>query len=335
MWDLRFSQLCYLSFKSSGMCRWMGSSWSVEGSTSYYYTYVTPHISPNLAILGLLDPKGKSTTILQNTGNHLPNDLIMFQKTWIYVSLRYFNYVHNMTICYDRVLMRNRHEILSKLHSSVSKNQQDAYWQGITNRIQIKAICPQQSTKQRPKSQTFHDRGIPSQWASLQPSIYKHTISDGCLFEGCVPRFLLGNVCDIREHCTRDWWTWSFNWTHHRPHAVSATKTHCSSMGTYFLSEKSTVKMMYSHTKSSLVIRSKHKFLPYNIKGRVSPFIWWLTNWHQFCRKHSMSYRESKLKMYRKKLQQKSFIFPIQDTRNPAQRKYTMKKELLFEGCDW
>ena len=76
-----------------------------------------------------------------------------------------FNYVHNMTICYDRVLMRNRHEILSKLHSPVSKNQQDAYWQGTTNRIQIKVKCPQHSTKQRPKSQTFHYRGIPSQWA--------------------------------------------------------------------------------------------------------------------------------------------------------------------------
>jgi len=59
----------------------MGSSWSVEGLTSYNYTYVTPHISPNLAILGLFDPKGKSTTILQNTGNHLPIDTIMFQKT--------------------------------------------------------------------------------------------------------------------------------------------------------------------------------------------------------------------------------------------------------------
>jgi len=84
-----------------------------------------------------------------------------------------------------RVLMRNRYEILSKLHSSVSKNQQDAYWQGTTNTIQIKAKCLQHSTKQRPKSQTFHDRGIPSQWASLQPSIYKHTISDGCLRVVC------------------------------------------------------------------------------------------------------------------------------------------------------
>jgi len=81
VWDLRFSQQCCLSFKSPGMCHWMGSSWSVEGLTSYKYTYVTPYISTNLAILGLLDPKGKSTTILQNNGNHLPNDMIMFQKT--------------------------------------------------------------------------------------------------------------------------------------------------------------------------------------------------------------------------------------------------------------
>jgi hypothetical protein len=43
----------------------MGSSWSVEGLTSYNYTYVTPHISPNWVILRLLDPEGKSTTILQ------------------------------------------------------------------------------------------------------------------------------------------------------------------------------------------------------------------------------------------------------------------------------
>lgn len=48
-----------------------------------------------------------------------------------------------------------------------------------------------------------------------------------------------------------------------------------------------------------------------------------------------MSYKESKLKMYCKKLQQKCFIFPIQEIRDPAQRKYTMKKELLFEGRDW
>jgi len=47
-----------------------------------------------------------------------------------------------------------------------------------------------------------------------------------------------------------------------------------------------------------------------------------------------MSYKESKLKMYCKKLQQKCFIFPIQEIRDPAQRKYTMKKELLFEGRD-
>jgi hypothetical protein len=62
------------------MCHWIGSSWSVEGSTSYNNTYVTPHISPNLAILLLLDPEGKSTTILQNTGNHFTNDISCSKK---------------------------------------------------------------------------------------------------------------------------------------------------------------------------------------------------------------------------------------------------------------
>lgn len=38
--------------------------------------------------------------------------------------------------------------------------------------------------------------------------------------------------------------------------------------------------------------------------------------------------------MHCKKLQQKCFIFPIQDYWNPAQRKHTMKKELLFKGSD-
>jgi hypothetical protein len=52
------------------MCNWMGSSWSGEGSTSYNYTYVTPHISPNWVILRLLDPEGKTITNLQKPLAH-------------------------------------------------------------------------------------------------------------------------------------------------------------------------------------------------------------------------------------------------------------------------
>jgi hypothetical protein len=46
----------------------MGSSWGVEGLTSYY-TYVTPHISPNW-VIRLLDPKGKTITNLQKPLAH-------------------------------------------------------------------------------------------------------------------------------------------------------------------------------------------------------------------------------------------------------------------------
>jgi len=104
-------------------------------------------------------------------------------------------------------------------------------------------------------------------------------------------------------------------------------------MGIYFLSEKSTVKAMYSHTKSFLIIRSYTNFYLKTLKeGFHPPFggSQTVTN----SAGSTMSYKESKLKMYCKKLQQKCFIFPIQDYRHLAQRKYTIKKELLFEGSD-
>jgi len=124
-----------------------------------------------VGIISLLSMMHGTTNIklnlcLSNVFNYVHNMTICYDRVLMRNRHEILsNYVHNMTICYDRVLMRNRHEILSKLHSPVSKNQQDAYWQGTTNRIQIKVKCPQHSTKQRPKSQTFHYRGIPSQWA--------------------------------------------------------------------------------------------------------------------------------------------------------------------------
>jgi hypothetical protein len=79
------------------------------GLTSYSYTYVTPHFFPHVAVLGLLDLEDKSSTILQNSGNHLPSDTTSCSKKL--ESLHLLSVVHNMIVCCDWVLIRNRHKV--------------------------------------------------------------------------------------------------------------------------------------------------------------------------------------------------------------------------------
>lgn len=82
-----------------------------------------------------------------------------------------FCYVHNMTVCYDRVLMINRNEILSNLHSSVPKISSMHIGRGL-------------QTKYTPKPNVHNtalNKDQSHRHSSLQPSIYKYTINAGCV----------------------------------------------------------------------------------------------------------------------------------------------------------